>query len=342
VIEPAEFAVIGSGANNGRHVHPSIAFEASPEARQVISELGRTEDLELSPSRNRLAIAAFTKSKIAVFDLDIRPSSGAPRISISNPVCFASTTLHHPHGMVFLDEDTIVVTNRHRFVDIFRLPRAGGQPDAGDISPLRTISRVGIRSLISPGSVAGHPCGSGRHRLIICDNYANQVTSLTLTPRGKYRVRWHRVLLEKNLYIPDGVSVSADCAWLAVSNHVPGTIFIYPNLRRLHRWSKPVAVLHGMDCPHGIRFSADARHILTVDAAQPFLYVFEAPDGHWRGEYHPVNAVRILDEATYLRGRSNPEEGGPKGIDLDTERNILAMTCEFQPLAFYDVRRLLK
>jgi len=327
--------------SGGRDVHPQLEFEVTPEAREAISDLGRTEDLELSPSRRRLAIAAFTKNKIVVFDLHIGPSVTVPRISISNPVCFASTTLNHPHGLVFLDEDTIVVTNRHRFVDIFRLPRAGGRPDADDIRPLRTIARVGMRGLISPGSIAGYPRAGGRHRLIICDNYANQVTALTLTPRGKYRVRGHRVLLEKNLFIPDGVSVSADRAWLAVSNHVPGTIFIYPNLRRLNRWSKPVAVLHGMDCPHGIRFSADARHILTVDAAQPYLYVFEARDGRWQGEYRPVTTVRILDEATYLRGRSNPEEGGPKGIDLDTERNILAMTCEFQPLAFYDLRQLL-
>ena len=341
MFEPSETAEKSSIVSSGQDAHPSLAFEATSKTRQALSELGRTEDLELSPSRKRLAIAAFTNNKIVVFDLHMEPSVAGMRIAVSNPVPFSSSTLNHPHGLAFLDDETLVVTNRHRFVDIFRLPRQDNQTKGIEIRPARTISRVGLRRLISPGSVAGHPCGRSGHRLIICDNYANQVTSLTLTPRGKFRIRRHRILLEKDLWIPDGVAVSPDRAWLAISNHVPGTIFIYRNVRRLGRRSKPVAVLQGMDCPHGIRFSADSRHILTVDAAQPYLYVFEARDGRWCGEYRPVTEIRILDEATYLRGRDNPEEGGPKGIDLDTERNILVMTCEFQPLAFYDLRQLL-
>ena len=46
-----------------------------------------------------------------------------------------------------------------------------------------------------------------------------------------------------------------------------------------------------------------------------------------------------MDDATFLRGRYNPEEGGPKGIDVDRDMSVLATTCEHQPLAFFDLGR---
>ena len=50
----------------------------------------------------------------------------------------------------------------------------------------------------------------------------------------------------------------------------------------------------------------------------------------------------VLDRATYFRGRSNPEEGGPKGIDIDPAgMNVLACTTEFQTLAFFDLEAML-
>ena len=37
--------------------------------------------------------------------------------------------------------------------------------------------------------------------------------------------------------------------------------------------------------------------------------------------------------------RLNPQEGGPKGIDIDKDMTVLAATCEFQTLAFFDLAR---
>jgi hypothetical protein len=48
-----------------------------------------------------------------------------------------------------------------------------------------------------------------------------------------------------------------------------------------------------------------------------------------------------MDEAVYLRGRNNPKEGGPKGIDIDAGMDIMATTCECQPLAFFDLQAIL-
>ena len=44
-----------------------------------------------------------------------------------------------------------------------------------------------------------------------------------------------------------------------------------------------------------------------------------------------------MDDDTFLRGRYNTQEGGPKGIDVDRSGRILAVTSEHEPLAFYDM-----
>ena len=48
-----------------------------------------------------------------------------------------------------------------------------------------------------------------------------------------------------------------------------------------------------------------------------------------------------MSDETYLRGRKNPEEGGPKGLDIDAGMRVLATTCEEQALAFFDLRAVL-
>jgi hypothetical protein len=49
-----------------------------------------------------------------------------------------------------------------------------------------------------------------------------------------------------------------------------------------------------------------------------------------------------MDESLFVRGRHNPEEGGPKGLDIDAGSNVLVVTSECQPLAFFDVAALLE
>ncbi|MBA4743058.1 MAG: hypothetical protein H2060_10185 [Azoarcus sp.] len=46
----------------------------------------------------------------------------------------------------------------------------------------------------------------------------------------------------------------------------------------------------------------------------------------------------MFDDETYLRGRHNPKEGGPKGIALDPAGRVMAITCEECPLTFVDLR----
>jgi hypothetical protein len=48
-------------------------------------------------------------------------------------------------------------------------------------------------------------------------------------------------------------------------------------------------------------------------------------------------SLRVMDDRTFQLGRHNPQEGGPKGLDLDRSGRVVAVTSELQPLAFFDV-----
>jgi hypothetical protein len=36
----------------------------------------------------------------------------------------------------------------------------------------------------------------------------------------------------------------------------------------------------------------------------------------------------VLDQDTYLRGRTQPDEGGPKGVDIHPGGQFVALCCE--------------
>jgi hypothetical protein len=55
----------------------------------------------------------------------------------------------------------------------------------------------------------------------------------------------------------------------------------------------------------------------------------------WAGEHASIRSIEVLDQETFVRGRNNPEEGGPKGIAIDRTGRIVAITNEEQPLAVY-------
>jgi hypothetical protein len=77
-------------------------------------------------------------------------------------------------------------------------------------------------------------------------------------------------------------------------------------------------------------------------AAAPYVHVFQSDDGDWSGLRNPARTVRVLDETTFLRGRNNAKEGGPKGIDVDQTMRVLAATCEQQTLSFFDLQEMLR
>src|SRR5690606_28215802 len=115
--------------------------------------------------------------------------------------------------------------------------------------------------------------------------------------------------------VPDGIAVSADSRWVAVSSHLTHDVKVYDARSGLNWRTKPAATLTGSRYPHGVRFAEGGRFLLVADAGSPYVLVYERGD-EWRGSLEPRAMIRVLDDATFEQGRTNPTEGGPKGIDI--------------------------
>ena len=176
--------------------------------------------------------------------------------------------------------------------------------------------------------------------LFVCNNYAHRVTRHVVDPRWRYLARKNHVLLQNGLSIPDGIALSNDGKWIAVSSHGTHDVKLYSTADALGPDTEPAGVLRNANYPHGLRFTADDRHILVADAGSPMLHVYDRGAG-WRGTRDPARSVAVLDDETYRRGAANIEEGGPKGLDIDRSNTIVAATCEEQILAFFSLASVL-
>jgi DNA-binding beta-propeller fold protein YncE len=180
------------------------------------------------------------------------------------------------------------------------------------------------------------------NEVLICNNSGNTVTRHVLDRTRGYSIDQGGVVVEKWLDIPDGVSVSCDRRWMAVSNHNTHNVLLYENPASLTAEANPDGILRGIDCPHGLRFSSDGSRIFVADAGAPYIHVYASDDDRsWRGVRGPITSFRVMDQTRFLRGRHNPQEGGPKGLDIDNAMNVVVVTSEYQPLAFFDPSAIL-
>jgi hypothetical protein len=193
----------------------------------------------------------------------------------------------------------------------------------------------------SPGSVDSYEVSDSSYRIFVCNNYWHFVTSHIIHIGSSIRVKHQGVLVERALKIPDGIAISADRAWIAISNHVSGEVLIYKNIPTLDRRTTPAAVLRGLVCPHGVRFAPDGERLFVADAASQYLHVYERATGAWGGVRDPSASIRLLDDDSFYLGRSDSREGGVKGIDIDHSNTVLVTTRRHDVIAFYDLTRLL-
>jgi hypothetical protein len=312
-----------------------ITFTTSKEVADVLATLGRTEDIRFSPQKRRLAVAAFYGNKIAVFDISKETFRSSQAIHISQVVECFSAHLAYPHGIDFIDEETIVVANRSGRPTVFKLPSANGVAKY-ELEPIGVFDGDLIRV---PGSVAVTARSGDLYELLICNNAGHTITKHRAT-LGREKQSSGCVLLRKWLDIPDGISISSQ-GRIAISNHNRHSVFVYENGRILDESSDPDGILRGPLYPHGVRFTSDDRFVLVTDSGAPYLYVY-VNEGNWAGVHLPRLSLKVLSETDFLRVHVNPQDGGPKGLDIDEAAGILAITCEAQPLAFYDLKAILK
>jgi hypothetical protein len=307
-----------------------IRFDAPAAVRDALATMGRTEDVRLAPSGRRLAFACYANERIALADVEITASASGPEIAVSSLDQLASPELREPHGIDFVDDDTLIVGNRAGGVDVFLLPAAGATDGLTRISP----AGGGAPSLLNaPSSVAVRSLGSV-HEVLACNNWANTVTRHTLD--GSWVLSAGEVVAHKWLDLPDGVAISHDGRWLAVSNHYSHQVLVYA-YSTLNQDADPVGILRGVQYPHGVRFGAGDRHLLVADAGAPYVHLFVSSKSGWQGVGYPAVTIRVMDDDTFARGQHNPQEGGPKGIDVDPRTNVLVVTSECVPLAFFDL-----
>ena len=329
-----------AGARLDPGLNAQLPFTATDAVRSAIASAGRTEDVKFSPDGRRLAIAGFNAGKLLLVDIDMDFSAGRKSITLRDVIEIASPDMREPHGLAFLDSGTLLVANRKGTVLVFRLPPRGSQ---GSIvlhaEPMD--GEAAFEELASPGSLVAIPLGRQRYDILVCNNFVHQVTRHRLIDGERLQVRKNAVLLEEGLNLPDGVAFSPSHRWIAVSNHNTGSVLLYRNKGSLDRRSPPAGSLRGAGYPHGVRFTADSQFIFVTDAGYPFVHVYLGIGDDWRGTRDPVASLRLLSEEAYLLGRENPEEGGPKGIDIDDGMNVLAATCEQMPLAFFDLKAML-
>ena len=319
-----------------------LSYTAPAPVQAVIDRLGRTEDIVFSPSNRRLAIAAFGSNRIAVLDIELTRTNGIPHVALPRAVELFATSFKHPHGICFLDEETLAVANRSGQVHIVDAPLSQTPHDMHWVAD-RTTLRGGARQLVhTPGSVAAIAQDDGSFEVAVCNNSAHHVTRHLVRRKGKHvEVGREGVLLEAGLDIPDGVCYSPSGRWMAVSSHNTHNVFVYERTSALDRHSAPDGVLRNVLCPHGVRFSADEQFILVADASARYVNVYRREGAGWQGVRDPWSLFPVMSREVFVRGRLNPQEGGPKGIDVDREMTVLATTCEFQALAFFDLAQVL-
>ncbi|MDQ7746915.1 LpqB family beta-propeller domain-containing protein [Hydrogenophaga pseudoflava] len=313
-----------------------------PGVASALAELGRTEDVHLSPDNRRLAIAGHLCNRVLVLGIDIVWGGDAPQVRLHSPQPLVSREFAYPHGLCWSSDDTLLVANRQGGVPVFRIPPPAVDAAPCELQPLVRLEAAQPGLVETPGSVSVRPLSCGCLDVLVCNNFTHQVTQHLVDPDGASpRAVAGSPLLARGLDIPDGVAHSPDGRWIAVSNHNEQCVRLYDASRALGPDAEPDARLPGADYPHGLRFAAASRRLLVADAGAPFVHVYSCPDGRWQDGGWEHRRLRVLDEDTFLQGRSNPQEGGPKGLDLDRQGRLLIITNEQVPLAFFDLRPLL-
>lgn len=320
----------------------AIPYRASNEIRAQLRQISRTEDLKFSPDGKTLAIAAFSQNKIILLGLNYASSGPVTEIELTHCTELQSDEINKPHGLAFLGPNHLLVASREGVAGVFELPPLSGAAQRLSLRPSCFIPGGRFSPVESPGSVCSYAIGQDRFRVLICCNYIHRVSSHVLDINKTASVAENRYLLSKNLRVPDGIAISNNHQWIAISNHLTGEILVYDASQKLTTRSVADGVLQGTVCPHGLRFTKCGQYVISADAGSPYLHVHGRKQGSWKGIHQPLKSIPALDQSTFDKGHSNSGEGGLKGIDLDPTDRVLASTCEQRVLAFHDLQAVLK
>jgi hypothetical protein len=304
-----------------------MAYEAPAHVRRALASMGRTEDIRFSPSGRRVAFACYARNEIALVDVAIDREAGSVKVAVTDVAFCGSPAIREPHGLDFVDENVLVVANRGGVLDVLRIPQPG--TEGGAVSLASISCEHG-----ATGSVVVCPTATGEHDVLAVHNWANAISRYRLTHGGS--LDRGDVIAHRWLDLPDGIAMSTGGRWLAVSNHNTHDVLVF-EAATVHRDADPVGVLRGVSYPHGIRFAHGDRVLLVADAGGPYVDVFARAGDSWAVASYPTTSIRVMDDQTFAAGHLDPQEGGPKGLDVDPNRNVLVVTSEHAPVTFFDL-----
>lgn len=322
-------------------VAPSLSVAMSADIATALEGLGRTEDIRLSPDNSHVAIAGFLQNRLMLFRVNSDNSGGVPKVRLDRGLEIVSDQLQSPHGIHFIDERTLVVANRMGSVVVFKLPEDFGQLQSGTnlkLDPVRMITRANLRHrLRMPGSVYMVDRHGSKIELLVCDSHKGRISRHIIDIEHRLSLPRNAELLKAGLKIPDGITLSTDKRWVAISNHVTHQVFVYDRNTKLTPLSQPVGICNDVEFPHGLRFSRDGQALYVADAGRPFVNRYVAADGDWYGTRSYEARAKVMDDATFLKGRTNPQEGGPKGLDISSDGRLLMVTSQHQPFGLFSL-----
>ena len=308
-----------------------IALDAPQRVRDALQRIGRIEDVSFSPDNRRLALACFDQNSVAILDVAITHAADRPHVTIADVAEYSSPYLMTPHGVDFLDDETIVVANRYGNVVAFRLPSDASAGQGSALTPIEPAPGHDFDLLKQPGSLAIIRDAGAAIEMLICNNKGDTVTRHVLED-DPLRVASSDVLLHRWLDFPDSVSVSDDNRWIAISNHDAHIVMLYARTSSLSEDSDPDCILRGAMYPHGLRFSDDAEHLFVADAGRPLVHIYARDGESWRGVRYPTASIRVMSDDIFKLGR-DAESRGAKGVAIDNQGQVLTVTFENQPFS---------
>ena len=319
----------------------TLDYQASQEIKDVISSIGRTEDVKFSMDERRLAITDFLVNKIHLFELCI-DNDASTVIKLTKCITICSDDFKRPHGIVFLGNDHFVVANRDGDITLFECPKTSLETSEIQLKALQIFKGSRFYGKIwSPGSVASYEMENGTYRVIVCNNYLHTVISFTVDLTDNVKIKNKGVLIKRGLSTPDGVCVSPNKKWVAISNHDKSEVRIYKLTPVLNRFSDADGKLVGTAHPHGIRFSECGDKLFVANASGQHLQVYQNQNDSWKGIFEPIRTVKIVDDDVFAKADDQPEEGGVKGIEIANMGKLFVASAEHHVMDFYSTDDLL-
>src|SRR4029078_3203905 len=179
-----------------------------------------------------------------------------PRVKLTDVTEYSSPSFRTPHGVEWLDDETIIVANRFRQGGALPLPSNGCAGGDAELTRINAPPGGDFELQSQPGSLAIVRTPGGPIEVLICENKNCTVTRHAIQD-DPFRVESNDVLLRRLLELPDSVAVSTDKACIAISNSDAHVVMLYERTASLSEDSDPDCLLRGTVYPHGLQFSAD-------------------------------------------------------------------------------------